>query len=210
MALYVMISRTNTGAGRMIRCFTGSTYNHVSLALDDDLRHFVSFARYAIDVPLAGGFIEEPVERFLYDGKPVPVMVYRLELDPERQERLARLFALAGHRDSGLIYDTLGALLFAGHIHRRLAGAYTCLGFAAAVLGKEYPSFRALQEDLHGHEFYQGDLRDRAPDSGDRTDPFFRRRGFIRGTGDTLVHFVRLVDRMCHAGAFRDPVDRMF
>ena len=55
--LYIMLSRTDTGMGRLIRFFTRYDYNHVSLSLDPRLHSWVSFARYAVDVPLAGGFV---------------------------------------------------------------------------------------------------------------------------------------------------------
>ena len=62
--LYIMLSRTGTGMGKVIRAFTRNEYNHVSLPLDSSFKRFVSFARYRQDVPLAGGFVAETPQRF--------------------------------------------------------------------------------------------------------------------------------------------------
>lgn len=203
--LYIMLSRTDTGMGRLIRFFTRYDYNHVSLSLDPQLRSWVSFARYAVDVPLAGGFVREPAERFHLRGQAVPVRVFRVDLPGERYDKLPALFSLAGNRESGLIYNSLSALcsVFGGHWD--IPGAYTCLDFACAVLGRRYSTIRALDRALEPKLYFAGDLRDVAPDNGSREDPYFRPRGFSQGIRDTLGHFRRLLSRAVHPGA-PDPL----
>ena len=98
--LYIMLSRTDTGMGRLIRFFTKETYNHVSLCLDDRLDHFVSFARFRQDVPLAGGYVAEPPERLLSCGKTMPVRIFKLDISPKDAEELEAIFALAGHKSN--------------------------------------------------------------------------------------------------------------
>lgn len=200
MALYLMLSRTNTGMGKIIRRYTGATYNHVSMTLDPSLRSFVSFARYVEDVPLVGGYIREPAERFLCVDGPLSVRIFRLELDEQRERELASLFAYAGDRSTGLLYDSLSALISRWHI----PGCYTCLGFAAKVLGRPFHSLQELERYLEPYEFFRGDLRELVTDSGDRSDPFFIHRGLIRGTGDTLLHFGRLLARLLRISKRKD------
>lgn len=209
MALYLMLSKTNTGMGRLIRAFTRGTYNHVSLTLDPELQSFVSFARYVRKVPLAGGFVEEPAERFLCQAGPLPVRVFRMELDPQRERELFSLFRQAGDPDTGLIYDTLGALLTTWKIRCHIRGAYTCLGFASAVLGKPFRSIQELEAYLDPYEVYHGDLRSLVTDTGDRSAPFFVHRGFWQGTGDTTIHFARLLGRILGMGKTIDPVQAL-
>ena len=192
MALYLMLSRTNTGMGKVIRRYTGAQYNHVSLTLDPELRQFVSFARYVEDVPLVGGYIREPVERFLYLDGPVPVRIFRLELGEERENQLRALFDRAGRRETGLMYDSLSALVSRWHI----PGCHTCLSFASHVLGQRFTSLQALEKYLAPHQIYKGDLRKLVPDSGNRSDAYFCRRGLLRGTGDTVLHFSKLAARL--------------
>lgn len=206
MALYLMLSRTNTGMGKVIRTFTRGQYNHVSLTLDPELHSFVSFARYVRGVPLAGGFVQEPAERFLCEDGPLPVRVFRVELDRQREQNLSRLFRQAGDRSTGLIYDSLGALLTAWKIRSHIQGAYTCLGFASAVLEQPFGCLQELEEYLEPYEVFHGDLRERLRDSGDRSAPFFTHRGLLRGTKDTTAHFARLLARLLGMTRCQDPI----
>lgn len=192
MALYLMLSRTNTGMGKVIRKYTGAKYNHVSLTLDGAFRCFVSFARYRQDVPLVGGYIREPAERFLYIPGELPVRIFRIELGEKREAELAALFEKAGDPSTGLIYDSLSALVSRWHI----PGCYTCLGFASRLLGKPFRSLQELEAHLDPYEYFSGDFRTLVTDSKERTDPFFQKRGLLRGTGDTVAHFGKLLVRL--------------
>lgn len=203
--LYMMVSRTDTGIGRIIRVFTHYEYNHVSLSLDPEFRRWVSFARYTHDVPLAGGFVAETPERLFATGSQIPVNIYRIEISESRYKRLDALFALAGHRDCGLIYNTFSA--FASYLNLRFSipGAYTCLDFANAVLGESYSSIRELDTHYQPQLIYSGILQDLVTDSGDREDSYFIHRNFWGATKDTSLHFARLFGRMARRHR-EDPV----
>lgn len=204
--LYVMLSRTDTGMGKIIRLFTRSRYNHVSLTLDDQFRSFVSFARYVQDVPLAGGFIREPAERFLCGGGVIPVRIFRLDIPDQKYEQLGALFTLADSRESGLIYNSIGALMSTWHIRCPLPGCYTCLDFASAILGRDFLSLQELEKYLSPNIFREGDLGQLASDSGDRSAHYFTHRGFFRGFGDTARHFAQLSGRILHISKCDDPI----
>lgn len=202
--LYIMLSRTDTGMGRLIRFFTKETYNHVSLCLDDRLDHFVSFARFRQDVPLAGGYVAEPPERLLSCGKTMPVRIFKLDISPKDAEELEAIFALAGH--SPLTYNTLGALLHGCHIPCRIPGSYTCLEFAGAILGRTFPSIQALADTLEPLECYRGDLFDLLENSGKQDDPYFQKRGVWKGALDTGIHFKTLLFRLLRLERPSDPI----
>lgn len=204
--LYVMLSRTDTGMGRVIRRFTGAHFNHVSLSLDDELRHFVSFARYHRDVALAGGYVTEPAGRLLASGASLPVRIFRLDIRDEDAQQLEQLFRLAGDRTSGLIYNSLGAFLSTLHIPCPVPGAYTCLNFAGVILGQSFSSLQALEEALSPWELYQGDYSRLVSAENSHEDPFFERRGFFRGIGDTAAHFGRLLGRLLRLRRVEDPL----
>lgn len=193
--LYLMISRTGTGIGRMIRTVSRYPYNHVSLSLDPSLKQWVSFARYAEDIPLYGGFITESPERYLASGQDVQVRIFRLEIEENRAQRLEMLFAQAGSRDFRLIYNTYDAI--AAALGRRLPipNAYTCLSFACAVLELPCRSIRELDSYLTPQLFYQGPLSGLAIDSGNRMDSYFASLGLLRGTWNTAKHFALLSGR---------------
>lgn len=202
--LYVMMSRTDTGMGRFIRFFTREEYNHVSLCLDSKLQHFVSFARYRQDVPLAGGFVTEPATRLLSCGKSMPVRIFKIQISPTDAGKLSELFLLADH--TPLVYNSLGALLNGFHLHCPIPGAYTCLEFAGSILGKSYPTIKALADELAPWEIYRGDLFDILEIDSGEDCAFFKKRGFQRGTVDTLKHFKTLLWRILRLERPYDPI----
>lgn len=208
-ALYVILSHTTTGMGKLIRTFTRSQYNHVSLTLNEDLSGIVSFARVCIDTPLRGGYVTEPAERFLYTGEPVPVRIFRVDISEEKAQRLQNLFLLAGQQDRGLLYNHFAAFTTLLHLPCHICGAYTCLSFASAVLGKSYRTLQELEQDLAPFEIFHGDLRQRCQDSGDRTNLYFTHRGFLRGTKDTAAHSLSLLARALHPRSFDDPLSNI-
>lgn len=171
--LYVMISKTDTGIGKLIREISGYPYNHVSLTLDPTFRSFVSFARIYAGIPLHGSFIRESAERFLAKGERIDVKIFAIPLQGKRARALEKLFSLAGTMSDRLTYNHLDLLTSALGLRVHLSGAYTCLGFAQTVLEKKYNSIRELDEDLSSMLYYDGPLNELAPDNGSREDIYF-------------------------------------
>ena len=179
--LYIMISRTDTGIAQCIRAFSGYPYNHVSMTLDPSLRNWVSFARYHRDAPFYSGFIKEPVERFLAETGDANVRIFRLELPRERVKRIEQLFLQAGRKETRLIYNYFDAMASLFDKKIAIAGSYTCLSFACAVIGKQYRQIEDLDKALEPNLFYAGSLAGLVPDSGSREDIFFQPIGFTQG-----------------------------
>jgi len=171
--LYVMISETDTGVGRIIRNLSHYRYNHVSVTTDPTLRKWYSFARFFENAPFYSGFIQEPVERFLARGYEVPVRIFRLEITPERKRTLDLLFKQAGQPDTGLRYNYYDAIAAVFGKKIDIPGAYTCLSFGCAVLEKSYMTIEELNEDLSEYLYYDGDLNLLVRDSGNRHDRYF-------------------------------------
>ena len=194
--LYLMIAQTDTGIGRIIRTLTRFPYNHAALTLDTSLHSWVSFGRYMRRLPLYGGFIREPAERYLARGKAIPVRIYRFAITQEKHRQLEELFCLAGKTDSGLLYNFCDLLTNAFGIKYSIPGAYTCLGFACAVLDMEFTSFRTLSAHLQPYLFYEGDLSTLVNDSGSRDDVFFHTLGLRRSTVVSAKQMVLLGKRM--------------
>lgn len=172
--LYIMISRTDTGVGKLIRKVTGFPYNHVSMTLDPTFRNWVSFARYMKPTPLYGGFIVEPVERFLAKGERIDVRIFSVTVSTEKYRRLQSLFALAGKEDPRLKYNLFALVTLSIGIDLPIRGAYTCLGFCNTVLGTKFLNIQKLNDHLMPCLHYEGSLGSLAPDSGNRDDLYFQ------------------------------------
>lgn len=194
--LYLMLSRTDTGIGRIIRAVSHYPYNHVALSLDPTLRSWVSFARYARDIPFYGGFVKEPVERYLAAGFNIQVRIFRLEITGERAAQLEALFARAGRRDRQLIYNLFDAAAAAFGGSLRIPNAYTCLSFACRVLDVRFRSIREMDEYLSPHLFYEGSLAELAADNGSRQDAYFTDLGLLRGSWNTARNLAVLSGRV--------------
>ena len=192
--LYIMISKTDTGVGKLIRNITGFPYNHVSLTLDPSFRNWVSFARYQKDTPLYGGFIREPVERYLAKGEEILVRIFAVDLTPDRFHRLKKLFSLAGTQTPSLRYNLFSLVTLTFGMEVPVPGAYTCLGFANRVLGTDFKSIRKFNDHLISKLFYEGRLGDLAPDSGNRDDLYFTSGNFLHNTlknAESLIGLIR-------------------
>lgn len=191
--LYIMIAHTDTGVGKLIRLITGYPYNHVCMTLDESLRNWVSFARYVQDTPLYGGFIREPVERYLAKGERIDVRIFALDISQETYDALENLFALAGKQDPRLRYNLFSLVTLTFGMEVPIPGAYTCLGFANTVLGTKHRTIRTLSDHLSPYLYYEGSLADLAPDSGCREDIYFTRLGFLRGTAESVNAICSLI-----------------
>ena len=190
-----MISKTDTGVGGLIRKITGFPYNHVSMTLDPSFRTWVSFARFIQDTPLYGGFLKEPIERFLAKGKQVDVHIFSLELTKQRYKKLRELFSKAGKPDNGYIYNYFELLTLVFGIPFPVRKAYTCLGFANHILGTNFSSIRELDQKMQPMLCYQGSLNELTPDSGDRSDVYFTKLGPVKGLFHTVQTLCELMRR---------------
>ncbi len=204
--LYIMLSRTDTGVGKLIRLITGYQYNHVSLSLDGSFRSWVSFARHVQDTPLYAGFIREPVERYLAKGEQILVRIFEISLTEERYDALQKLFSRAGTMAENLHYNIYSLATGAFGLEVPVPGAYTCLGFANRILGTACRSIRALDNLLQKHLVYDGALNELTPDSGARDDIYFSRLGFFGGAARSLEAAARLLHSTVHPKP--DPVSQ--
>ncbi len=198
--LYIMLSQTDTVVGRVIRSVSQYPYNHVSLTLDASLRQWYSFARYVQDAPFFGGFVREPVERFLAKTGDVQVRIFRLAIPMHRARMLEQYLATAGQSRYKLLYNYYDALACGMGFRMELPDAHTCLSFACTALDRPYRSIEALGNALEDCKIYQGSLASLVGDSGCREDIYFSRMGLIRGTAVSAVQLGLLSCRLICQG----------
>lgn len=198
--VWIIFSHTHTGMGRIIRTFTGGEYNHVSVCLDGDLEQVYSFARYQVNAPLAGGFVHESPERLLDGGLDTPVEIYAVPLSGARygfiRQRISQCCEMKRGR---LLYNSFGAALSVLGLRLRLPNAYTCLDFAAELLGEgAVCTIPELRQKLTPYFAYQGGLRALCLPILRRRklmDPYFSPYSHPRILWETFCHFARLTLR---------------
>lgn len=199
--VYVLLSRTYTGIGKIIRLFMRGTYNHVAIALDPSLLEMYSFARLHIDAPLAGGFLRETPAHYLYNGHDAKVKLHAVEMTEAEYGALRRELARFLSDPRHMIYNLLDALYLPFGRRKRIEDAHTCVSFAAHMLNMEYVgAVIDMERALSGKEIYCGSLRAYLGASYSeadlRRDEYFVRRGFWGAARDTASQMRRLYHRM--------------
>lgn len=155
--IYVIISRTNTRIGSFIRKFTSFEYNHVSLSFSKEIETMYSFARYNINKPFKGGFVEESWRRYLVTDKDIQVLIYRV---PVREQNYQNVLIFM---DKMLINPKMyrysfieAALPYIPFMRYESKTNYTCLTFAIKILriagiiayNDDFETIRELSERL--------------------------------------------------------------
>lgn len=200
--LYVVVSRTNTKIGLLIRKVTRHSYNHVSLAIDEDLNEIYSFARYRINTSLVGGFIRESLLRYYRGVDSFNLKIYKLDVSKKQYERvIAKLADIKDHRQL-YIYDTLEALGVRRNKCKTRYKMYTCISFITSILEEAeilhevsrvrtikklenkligYPVHikKITKDDMHKYQWFE--------------DEFEIKDGVIEGMKKTLCHFKKMI-----------------
>lgn len=209
-SLYLMISSTNTGVGKVIRKVTKYPYSHVSLSLNPELDEWVSFARYHKDSPFVGGFIREDIQRLASIATTMPVRIFRIPIDSENYEKLNTLFQTAGNAQEEYYYNLFDAAAGAFHKEIRIPGSYTCLGFANQILGTDYRSIAELSDYLDGLMIYEGEYWNiQNWVQPDPSGEYLKKISFSRQMIETLYFLGKLVKRRTKAKSFVNPLDEI-
>lgn len=140
--LYIVLSHTNTTIGKGIRFFTNYTYNHISISSNTNLQPLYSFARYHYSCPLAGGFIEESLLRYLNQKSSTPVRIYSIPITDKQHQIFNTIIKSYQKESSKCIYNTFGVLCGDNFTSKY---KHTCLSFAISIL----KDCDILSSDMH-------------------------------------------------------------
>ena len=201
--LYVMVSNTDTGIGRLIRFACGFPFNHVSVTLDSSFRDWYSFSRYVQDAPFYGGFVRESPERFCADTGEALVRLYAVPIPEKHAKDLESMIPLATRTDHGFIYNYFEAIASYLGFSLPIPQCHTCLSFAASLLDLPCLSIQELCTELEPWLIYEGSVRDILEDSGNRGELYFSRLGLIRGTAISARRLGTLTMRTVYHGFSR-------
>lgn len=150
--LYVLFSATPYRMGRMIRFVTGEPYNHVAIALEEDLKEMYAFARRYYRTPFYGGFVTEHPYRYHHKGNVADICLCRLPITQEQWKTLDKQLAHMRAHPHRYIYNHLSILAAPFHQKITVRDAYTCAEFTVSVL-------QELGYDFSSRDFYSiGDI----------------------------------------------------
>lgn len=198
--LYIVFSSTPNKMGRMIRTFTASHYNHVSIALDESLSQMYSFARRFYHTPFYGGFVKESVSRYHINGHSAEIRVCQLPVTDEQHRTLDALLADMLERQEQYLYNHLSALTVPFRRRVNIRDSYICVDFVVHILqsvgipldsGKNY-SVGELEQLLRSYAVYTGP----APETDIHDTTYFSPQPVPHPLITTALAFVELVERL--------------
>lgn len=127
-SLNVIVSKTNTRTGEMIRKVIGGKYNHCSFFIDEDVGTVYGFSRKYRDLWFTGCFTEE--NPLYYDE----YEVYRIALTDEQYEALSE--RIEKMCENVKMYDYVAAALISVDVPKESHRHYICSTFVADLVDK--------------------------------------------------------------------------
>ena len=207
--VYVVVSRTPTSTGKMIRRFLKGKYNHASISLDENLSQMYSFCRLSISNPLVGGIIRESVFTLtIGHQEDVPINVYRIPVTIEQYELIMKFIYDVYNDAEVYYYNFLQAIGLISNKKHPVYKTYICSEFVMETLRQGGIKLTPLESyritptdicDIMGEFiYYSGNLSDYPFIQGVKTkddERFFCRTGLIYEGVHTFRHFWKVMAR---------------
>jgi len=208
--VYIVFSSTPSRFGRMIRYASGTRFNHVSVAFDEDLRKLYSFGRRRNSIPINAGLVREFPERFsLNKVDYVDIKIYRLSVTKQQIQMGKKRIRQIMNDDHYLynLYSVLFYPIFKGFYTYK---AYTCVEFVIHLLCRmkidipiDKPAYKYLPDEfeniLDGCCCFEGNLLEYAAKCrmvpNDFFDPIITYREQFYATGISVVILTKLMYR---------------
>lgn len=135
--IYIVSTYTGTVLAHLIRTITRKPYSHISISLDDSLETMYAFGRINPKNPLVAGFVEEGIDKGLYEIKKNTICrVYSLEIDDDKYEKLRTNINQIKSVKSLYSYDLISLIAIPLGLGRKPEFGYVCSTFAADMLSK--------------------------------------------------------------------------
>ena len=193
--LYVLFSATPYRMGRMIRLVTGEPYNHVAIAMEEDLKELYAFARRYYHTPFYGGFVTEHPYRYHHNGSTAQIRLCRLPISDDQWQSLQQRLSHMRAHPSRYLYNHLSALMAPFHRKITVRDAFTCAEFTVSVLqalgldfsSRKFYSIGDIAGKLEAYQIYSGDFPTPPEENSSFFDPHPIRHPIFASTRDFLA-----------------------
>ncbi len=207
--IYVVVSRTPTSTGKMIRKFLKGKYNHASISLDENLSQMYSFCRLSISNPLVGGIVRESVFTLTIGHEEnVPINVYRIPVTVEQYELISKFIYDVYNDAEVYYYNFLQAIGLISNKKHAIYKTYICSEFVMEALRQggiqltSLESYRITPTDISEimgqYVYYSGNLSNYPFKQKIKTkedERFFHKTGILYEGVHTLRHFWKVMSR---------------
>jgi len=134
--IYILVTQTETLFSKMIRYYTKSKYNHVSISLDECFNETYSFGRKVYWNPLYAGFVKEEVDGIYAFLRNTNSVIYSLSVTQSQYDKLRRIIYDFKENSNLYRYNLLGVLGVTVNRPINRNYHYFCSQFVATVLEK--------------------------------------------------------------------------
>lgn len=134
MKVYIIVSDTGSLLTKAIKMYTKDPYNHVSIALDKELKEVYSFGRKNEYNPFFGGFVNENVNSHLL--KNAECEIYELEVTLEQLYTIRQKLQSFEKERESYQYNFLGLIAIMLNIDFVRENHYFCSQFVSSVLAE--------------------------------------------------------------------------
>lgn len=207
--VYVVVSRTPTCTGKLIRKFLRQKYNHASISLDKNLSQMYSFCRLSVSNPLVGGIVRESVFTLTIGLKDkVPIKIYRIPVTIEKYELISKFIYEVYNDTEVYYYNFLQAIGLINNKRHAVYKTYICTEFVMESLRQAGINLTTLEpykvtptdicRIMEEFIFYSGNLDDypfRSQTKTKEDELFFCKTGFFYEGFHTIKHFWMVVSR---------------
>ncbi len=135
--IYIIITYTGTVLSKIIKCYTGDEFSHVSISLDAKLKEMYSFGRLNPYNPFWGGFVHEGIDRGTFKRfKKTRARIYSLEIEDKQYEKLKNEISNIKKNRENYKFNILG--LFAIGFRKKIKKdkSFYCAEFVKYVMEK--------------------------------------------------------------------------
>lgn len=207
--VYVVISRTPTSTGKLVRKLLKEKYNHASISLDENLSELYSFCRLSISNPLVGGILRESTFTLTMGlEEDVPIKIYRIPVTAEKYELISKFIYDIYNDDEVYYYNFFQAFGIMSNKKHAIYKTYICSEFVMEALRQggiqltSLESYQITPTDICGviGQFicYSGNLNDYPFKKNIKTkddERFFCKTGLIYEGIHTLRCFWKVMSR---------------
>lgn len=135
MKIYIVYSNSFSKVSMLLRLLLRNEYTHVSIALEEDMFQFYSFARKYLHMPLIGGFVEEHPDRGnMAAFKRTITEVFELEVNEEEYRKIKTLISIHQKLSSRYHYNFRGIPFMWLNIPYERNNYYVCSQYVGYLL----------------------------------------------------------------------------
>lgn len=132
--IYLVLSDTGTVLTKMIKLYTGTPYNHASIAFDKELVELYSFGRKQPRNPFIGGFVKENTSSPIFSG--ATCAIYSCEVTQEQLKNMKNYIGLIEREKQKYKYNFIGLFAIMLNIQFSRDYAFCCSQFVGRVLSE--------------------------------------------------------------------------